>query len=54
MNWLFSKVFYNKPIQKNLQPAPDGKVKNLTSRPAISKKLLMALSISVTNAQEMV
>ena len=36
---VFSKVFYKKPIYKNPQPLSDGNVRNLTSRPAIAKKL---------------
>ena len=32
------KLFYKKSIYKNLQPLPDGNVKNLNNRPAIAKK----------------
>ena len=36
---IFQSFFYKKPIYKNLQPLPNGSVRNLTSRPAIAKKL---------------
>ena len=42
---------YKKPIYKNLQPLPDGNVRNLNSRPAINCKetfFYMALSIIFT------
>ena len=49
-------LFYKKHIYKNLQPVPDGNVRNLNSRPAIAKKLFYTWPspLSLLHKQEMV
>ena len=38
---VFSNAFYKNPIYKNLEPLSDGGVRNMTSKPAIAKKLFL-------------